>query len=96
MLINAAMLGLRVALARVSLVADQIASGTLVCPLPLSAPTAYSYYLRGLPQQMDRPKIATFRSLLVAEAARTETFMLSIETSRQIAGIGMGVLTAGA
>ena len=78
MLINAAMLGLGVALARASLAADQIASGTLVCPLKLAAPTAYSYYLLGLPEVVDRPKIAMFRRLLVAEAAATEAFMSSI------------------
>ena len=72
MLINAAMLGLGVALARASLAADQIASGTLVCPLKLAAPTAYSYHLLGLPEVVDRPKIAMFRRLLVAEAAATE------------------------
>jgi LysR family glycine cleavage system transcriptional activator len=72
MLINAAMLGLGVALARASLAADQIASGALVCPLKLAAPTAYSYYLLGLPEVVDRPKIAMFRRLLVAEAAATE------------------------
>jgi len=85
MLINAAMLGLGVALARVSLAADHIASGALVCPLPMPAPTAFSYYLLGLPEQADRAKIATFRTLLVAEAARTEGFMLSIGTPQPIA-----------
>src|SRR5215472_7039549 len=45
MLINAAMLGLGVALARVSLVVDHVLGGALVCPLPIAAPTAFSYYL---------------------------------------------------
>jgi LysR family glycine cleavage system transcriptional activator len=85
MLINAAMLGLGVALARVSLVADHIASGALVCPLPLPCPTVFSYYLLGLPEQVDTPKIATFRKLLIAEAARTEAFMLSIAGARSVA-----------
>lgn len=83
MLINAAMSGLGVALARVSLVADHVASGALVCPLPLAAPTTFNYYLLGLPEQADRPKIAAFRKLLIAEAARTEAFMLSIEGASQ-------------
>jgi LysR family glycine cleavage system transcriptional activator len=78
MLIDAAVLGLGVALARASLVADQITSGALVCPLRLSAPTAFAYYLLGLPETVERPKIALFRSLLVAEAAATEAFMRSI------------------
>jgi len=79
MLINAAELGLGVALARASLVADKIASGVLVCPIRLAAPTAFSYYLLGMPESIDRPKIAMLRSLLVAEAAATEAFMQSIE-----------------
>ncbi len=85
MLINAAMLGLGAALARVSLVADHIESGALVCPLPMPAPTAFSYYLLGLPEHAERAKIATFRSLLVAEAACTEAFMLSIGIPQPIA-----------
>lgn len=72
--INAALLGLGVALARVSLVADQIAAGTLVCPLPLTTPTAFTYYLLGLPEAEERPEIAAFRALLLEEAARTEAF----------------------
>jgi LysR family transcriptional regulator, glycine cleavage system transcriptional activator len=78
MLIDAAVLGLGVALARASLVTDQLASGALVCPLRLAAPTAFTYYLLGLPEAVERPKIAVFRNLLVAEAAATEAFMLSI------------------
>jgi LysR family transcriptional regulator, glycine cleavage system transcriptional activator len=78
MMIDAAVLGLGVALARASLVADRLASGALVCPLPLTAPTAFSYYLLGLPETAERPKIALFRSLLVAEAAATEASVLSI------------------
>jgi LysR family glycine cleavage system transcriptional activator len=85
MLINAAILGLGVALARVSLVADHIAGGALVCPLRMPAPTAFSYHLLGLPEHAERTKIATFRTLLVAEAARTEAFMLSIGMPRPIA-----------
>ncbi|HET7884019.1 MAG TPA: LysR substrate-binding domain-containing protein [Acetobacteraceae bacterium] len=78
MLINAALQGLGVALARASLVADHLASGALVSPLKLAAPTAYTYYLLGLPEAVDRPKIAAFRRLLIAEAAMTEASAASI------------------
>jgi LysR family transcriptional regulator, glycine cleavage system transcriptional activator len=78
MMIEAAEHGLGVALARASLIADQMARGTLVCPLRLAAPTAFSYYLLGIPAAVDRPRIAAFRRLLVAEAAMTERFMRSI------------------
>ncbi len=78
MMIEAAQLGLGVALARASLIAEQIAKGTLVCPLRLSAPTAFSYYLLGLPEAVERPSIAAFRRLLVAEAAMTERLVRSV------------------
>jgi hypothetical protein len=52
--------------------------GALVCPLWLTTPTAFTYYLLGLPEAVERSKIAVFRKLLVAEAAATEAFMLSI------------------
>lgn len=74
LMISGALLGLGVALARVSLVADHLESGALVCPLPLTTPTAYTYYLLGLPEAAERPEIVAFRALLVEEAARTEAF----------------------
>jgi LysR family glycine cleavage system transcriptional activator len=82
MLIDAAVLGLGVALARASLVAGQIASGTLICPLTLIAPAAFTYYLLGLPEAIARPRVAAFREMLVEEAAATEAFMLTLEASR--------------
>jgi LysR family glycine cleavage system transcriptional activator len=94
MLINAAVLGLGVALARASLVADQMASGALVCPLKLVAPTAYTYYLLGLPEAVERPRIAMFRNLLVEEAATTEAFMFSIGASAPRKVDDIGVLAA--
>ena len=81
MLINAAVLGLGVAMARASLVADQMASGALVCPLNLVAPTVFSYYLLGLPEAAERASIAMFRGILIEEAAETEAFMLSMDAS---------------
>ncbi len=78
MMIEAAEHGLGVALARASLVGDQMARGSLVCPLRLAAPTSFSYYLLGMPEAVEQPRIAAFRRLLVAEAAMTERFMRSI------------------
>ena len=74
LMISGALLGLGVALARVSLVADQIASGALVCPWALTTPTAYTYYLLGLPEAAERPEIVAFRTLLLEEAAKTDAF----------------------
>jgi LysR family transcriptional regulator, glycine cleavage system transcriptional activator len=71
LLIDAAALGLGVALARASLVTDLIADGTLICPLRLSAPTAFAYYLLALPESGGLSKVASFREWLQAEAAAT-------------------------
>lgn len=81
MLVNAAVLGLGVALARASLVADLIASEALVCPLGLVSPTAYTYYLLSLPEAAERPRIVALRDLLQHEAALTEGFIASLPSS---------------
>jgi LysR family glycine cleavage system transcriptional activator len=75
MMIDAALLGLGVALARASLVTDLVATGALVCPLEMAAPTNFSYYLLELSEAVDRPRIAAFRRLLMAEAVATERSM---------------------
>jgi LysR family transcriptional regulator, glycine cleavage system transcriptional activator len=82
MLINAAMLGLGVAMARMSLVVDQLAQGSLVCPLRKAAPTAYSYHLLRLPEAADRPKVNAFSRLLIEQAAATEAHMRCFKTHR--------------
>jgi LysR family glycine cleavage system transcriptional activator len=69
LLIEATVLGLGVALGRASLVSDLVANGTLVCPVPLSAPTAFSYYLLALPEAAALSKIVRFREWLQAEAS---------------------------
>jgi LysR family transcriptional regulator, glycine cleavage system transcriptional activator len=78
MLIDAALLGLGVALVRASLVADRLASGALIRPLALSAPTAFSYFLLCPPETCARPKVALFRRLMVTEAAATEASIRAI------------------
>ncbi|MBV8824620.1 MAG: transcriptional regulator GcvA [Hyphomicrobiales bacterium] len=71
LLIDAAALGLGVALVRASLVTDLLADGTLVCPLRLSAPTAFAYYLLAVPEAETLPKVTAFRAWLKDEAAAT-------------------------
>jgi len=71
LLIEAAVLGLGVALGRFSLVADGLSKGTVICPLPLATSTAFSYYLVGLPGAAVLPRIVRFRHWLRAEAAAT-------------------------
>jgi LysR family transcriptional regulator, glycine cleavage system transcriptional activator len=69
LLIDATVLGLGVALARASLVSDHVANETLICPLSLAAPTAFAYYLLGLPEATTLERIVCFRNWLRAEAA---------------------------
>jgi LysR family transcriptional regulator, glycine cleavage system transcriptional activator len=73
LLIDAAALGLGVALARASLVSDLIADGTLIRPLWQSAPTAFAYYLLALPEADRLAKVVSFRSWVQGEAAAMPT-----------------------
>jgi len=68
--IEAALLGHGVALARTSLVGDDLAAGRLVRVLPQTALTAFRYFFVSRPEVSDRPKIACFRDWLVAEMKR--------------------------
>jgi LysR family glycine cleavage system transcriptional activator len=71
LLIEATLHGLGVALTRYSLVADYLANGALVCPLPLITPTAFAYYLVVRPEATALPKIVRFRDWLRLEATQT-------------------------
>ena len=68
MLIEAAMAGQGVALARGVLAADELAAGRLVRPFTLSLPTEYAYYLVCPRDMAEQPKIAAFRDWLLGEA----------------------------
>jgi LysR family transcriptional regulator, glycine cleavage system transcriptional activator len=69
LVIEAAVHGLGVALARASLVADHLAKGTLICPLRRVVPTAFAYYLVGLPEAASQDKNVRFTGWLRGEAA---------------------------
>jgi LysR family glycine cleavage system transcriptional activator len=69
--INAAVLGLGVTVARLSLVADLLGSGSLACPLSHATLTAYSYYIVVLPEVAALPKVVRFSHWLRAEAVAT-------------------------
>ena len=68
MVIQAAMAGQGVALARGVLAADELAAGRLVRPFKLSLPTEYAYYFVSPEDTAEQPKIAAFREWLLAEA----------------------------
>ncbi len=68
MVIQAAVTGQGVALARGVLAADELAAGRLVRPFTLSLPTEYAYYFVCPEDAADQPKIAAFRKWLLSEA----------------------------
>ncbi len=69
--IEAAVVGLGVTLARISLVTDHLMQGTLISPLPLTTATAFAYYLVALPEVAKLPKTLLFSRWLHAEAEET-------------------------
>jgi LysR family glycine cleavage system transcriptional activator len=80
MLIEAALRGQGVGLARYSLALDELAAGRLVLPFPKAAPlpTGLGYYLVAPRESLRRPVVAAFRDWVVEEAAslRSRTSML--------------------
>lgn len=70
LLAEAAVRGLGVALGRVSLVGDHLATGRLVRPLKASRPADYAYYTVTTHAGAERPRVQAFLSWLEAEAER--------------------------
>ena len=68
MVIQAAIEGQGVAIAKGTLAADDLKAGRLVRPFDQSLPADYSYWLVCLETSADRPKIVAFRDWLLAEA----------------------------
>ena len=69
MLLQAAVAGQGVALARGALARDDISSGTLVRPFSLSLPVEFAYYLVCPEASSDQPRIVAFRNWLLAEVS---------------------------
>lgn len=65
MLVQAAIMGQGVALARGVLAADALEDGRLVRPFALTLPTEYAYYLVCPESKADNPKIVAFRDWLL-------------------------------
>ncbi|HEX6272918.1 MAG TPA: transcriptional regulator GcvA [Polyangiaceae bacterium] len=70
MLIEAALRGQGVGLARYSLAADELDAGRLVLPFPKAArlPTGLAYYLTAPRESLRRPVVAAFRAWLLEES----------------------------
>ena len=71
MLIQAAMSGQGIAMARGVLVNDELQSGALVRPFDLGLPSEYAYYVVALPERLQLPRVAKFKDWLLSEAAQT-------------------------
>ena len=69
---EAAVRGLGVALGRLSLVGDHLATGRLVRPLKASRPADYAYYTVTTHAGAERPRVQAFVSWLEAEVERAE------------------------
>src|SRR5260370_19413350 len=72
MVIQAAIEGQGIAIAKGALAADDLAAGPLVRPFDQSLPANYSYWLVCPEASAERPKIAAFRDWLLAEARMSQ------------------------
>lgn len=78
MLLQAAVAGQGVALARGVLVADELKSGRLVRPFELSLPAEYAYYIVCPEAAADNIKIVAFREWLLEEASASASVVRSV------------------
>jgi len=81
MLIDAAVDGQGVALARTALAATDLINGRLMIPVDLSLRMRNTYWIVGPKATAAIPKIATFRSWLLAEAAADARRLKTLESS---------------
>jgi LysR family glycine cleavage system transcriptional activator len=73
MVVQAAVEGQGVALARGALAAGDIAAGRLVKPFDIAIPTKYAYYVLSPEATSHHPKIVAFREWLLEEVASDDT-----------------------
>jgi len=69
LVIEAALLGKGVALAKATLSASDLAEGRLIKPFQVNAPVEFAYYVVCPKAKLNLPKVAVFRDWLRAEAA---------------------------
>jgi LysR family glycine cleavage system transcriptional activator len=82
LVLEAAMLGRGIALAKSTLAAADIASGRLVRPLPGHSPVGFAYYLVAPKSKLNLPKVSFFRDWLWKEVARKEDVALRLNLGR--------------
>lgn len=71
LVIEGAVLGKGVALAKATLAEADLASGRLVKPFPVNAPVGFAYYVVCPKAKLNLPKVALFRDWVRAEAAKS-------------------------
>ena len=86
MVIDAAVDGQGVALARTGLAARDLIYGRLVRPFSLALPVSYAYWIVCPKATAKLPKIAIFREWLLAEAAEDARRMREIAPRSQQSG----------
>jgi len=72
LVLEAAILGRGVALAKMRLAENDLASGRLVRPFAVATPVRFAYFVVSPQGRAERPKVAAFRAWLKEEAAATE------------------------
>ncbi len=72
MVIQAAIQGEGVALARSALVEDDLKTGQLIKPFEISLPVEFAYYIVYPEEHLSRPKVKAFRDWLFSEVAEVE------------------------
>jgi LysR family glycine cleavage system transcriptional activator len=81
MVIDAAVAGQGVGIARSTLAAADLLAGRLARPFPLAVSAANAYYVVSPKETAERPKVARFRAWLLAEAAEERRRLASsVET----------------
>lgn len=82
LVLEAAMLGRGIALAKSTLAAADIASGRLVRPLPGHSPVGFAYYLVAPKSKLNLPKVSFFRDWLWEEVTRKEEVAVRLNLGR--------------
>ncbi|PAY05271.1 transcriptional regulator [Bradyrhizobium sp. UFLA03-84] len=83
MVIDAAINGQGIALARTTLAAWDLLSGHLARPFPLSLPLSKTYWIVCPKATANQPKIVTFRDWLLSEAESDLTRLKKLETTKR-------------
>jgi LysR family glycine cleavage system transcriptional activator len=82
LVLEAAMLGRGIALAKSTLAAADIAGGRLIRPLPGHSPVGFAYYLVAPKSKLNLPKVSFFRDWLWEEIGRKDNAAVRLDLGR--------------